>query len=162
MNSIPEDKVKKNNDYSASANITNNITVKELLDSLHTFENAERNVQQQIKAAIPEHLTDALMNCQDRIRTITEDIRKAVDELGSFQDVEAGHYAVKMRLNHVNHDAEAFERHFPGYVPAVIDIVKSINKVGLKGLIKSGKLTEEQLRETGVVTESETFRYIIE
>jgi predicted transcriptional regulator len=158
-----EAKTKKNNDYSASAvNLNNNITVKELLDSLHTYQRNEAEIQQQVKASIPKELLDQVTAIQDRIKTITDDLKKAVDELGSFQDVEKGEYAVKMRVCHVDYDAEAFEKHYPGYAPAVIDIQKTINKVSLKGLIKAEKITEDALKQANITTEKNTYRYIIE
>ncbi len=154
---------KKNKDYTESAvNLTNNVTVKELLDSLHVYERNEAEIQQRIKASIPQELIDQVTAVQDRIRTLTDELKKTIDERGSFQDVEKGEYAVKQRICHVDYDAEAFEKHFSGHAPSVIDTVKVIDKVALKGLIKAGKLTNDGLRRALVITETETFRYIIE
>ena len=152
---------KKNPDLSNSAvNLTNNVTVKELLDSLHTYQRNKTELQEKIEARTPD-LHIQLYFCRERISLLKVAIKKAVDDNGSFQDVVAGIYAVKQKVKHTSYDAEAFETHFPGYVPAVIDITKTVNKVGLARLLKSGKITEQALRNAKVITESETSKYII-
>ncbi len=161
MNVIPETKTKANPDYSVSANITNNVIVKDLLDKYLMTQAVDADLREKVKLATVDLQLQIAAN-QSAAADFFKQIQEAVDGLGGYQDVEAGHYAVKMKLKHVSYDAERFEQHFPGYAPAVIDTVKTINKVSLKGLLKSEKLTDAQLKNAGVITESESYRWVIQ
>jgi hypothetical protein len=157
-----ETKAKKNNDYADSAvNLTNNAIVKDLLDKYLVTLEINLDLMEKVKLATPDLQLQIAAN-QSAAADFFKQVKEAVDGIGSYQDVEAGHYAVKMAVKHVVYDPEAFEKHFPGYASAVIDITKSINKDSLKGLIKGEKIIEEALENAKIVTKSETYRYIIQ
>ena len=78
---------------------------------------------------------------------------------GSYQDLDKGWYAVKQRKVSKSYNAEAFEKTYPQFAPAVI--IKTVDTTKLNGLIKGGLLAEDDLVDVHIIKESESFAYII-
>jgi len=152
----PEPTAKKNGpDYTASAEcLYNPATVKELLDTLHRAE----NLRISLKEEIPAELLGRIDAIEVSIREITYRLKEAVEQHGSYQDIEAGDYAVKYRRIHKEFNADTFAEKFPEY-PTVIKRAVDVGK--LQGLVKGGLLTEDELKVKGILTEEQTFAFYI-
>ena len=149
-----EVKAKKNLDYSASAvNLTNAVEVKILLDAKARIDNEIRQIQT-VMQAYPEW--QALQELGEKQIAINAQIRAAVDQYGSDQDVSAGVYAVKQIRKTVTFIAEKIRQVIPQYAEAVID---GVNTEKMKGLIKGGLISSEQSNSCSAIKES--FAYII-
>lgn len=119
---------RKNPDYSASAmNLTNDARLLELLGGLYSLQ-ASRQRQQE-----------------------------AIESFGSYQDMEAGHYALKQRRVTVTYSAAAVRTAMPDFAKAVIE--ETVNKAKIEGLAKGGLITPAQVE--AVSTKAESFRYVI-
>ena len=139
-----EIKKRKNTDYSASAiNLNNNEIVKAGLYSLRTLRANLQTLTEQANTAIPQALKDQMAETAKLIAEEDATLRKAVEEHGSYQDVEAGEYALKQKCESTAYNAAAFETAFPQFAPAIV--VMSIDETKLKGLIKGGLITEDDL-----------------
>jgi hypothetical protein len=151
---------KKNTDYSASAvNLVNPIETKELLEELQKMKANQLILKEQVDKLIPQELKDRMeINLKWMVEQETR-IRLSIDTFGSFQDLEDGWYAVKQRKVSKSYNAEAFEKIYPQYTPAII--IKAVDTTKLTGLIKGGLLDEAGLKNNGVIKESESFAYII-
>jgi hypothetical protein len=151
---------KKNIDYSNSAvNLTNHEQIKGMLQALAETKAFLKSVEDRIEALIPKELADLQQQYQDEIMQIMSDIQITIEERGSYQDLENGRYAVKQRKVSKSYDARVFKIAYPQYSPAVV--IETIDTTKLNGLIKGGLITEADLKTNGVVTEKETFNYII-
>ena len=147
---------KKNPDYTNSAvKLCNPDQVKELLDRLHTLQ-AELIYQ---KDNIPPELKKAIEDSEQKIKDTTAAIKGAIEQFGSYQDVEAGVYGVYNRRITKEYHADPFKTKYPQFAEAVI--VETVDAKKLQGLIKGGLVGEEELKERGVITESEAFAYYI-
>ncbi len=149
-----------NIDYSKSAvNLTNPIDAQKCLKDLSSFKSALVEVLSDISLAIPIELLAKKATLENDIDTVCEVLRTIMDEQGSYQDVEAGMYAVKQRKVSISYDPQVFRAQYPDYAPAVIK--ETVDTTKLNGLIKGGLLTPEDLEKQGVSSKSESFAYII-
>jgi hypothetical protein len=150
----------KTMDYSNSAeNLTNPDRVKELLGRLKENNSKLVLLREQAEALIPENLQEDIRCMSELVNNLTQDIRQAVDESGSFQDLENGLYGIKQRKVSKSYDPASFKTAYPQFAPAVI--VETINATALSGLIKGQLITEENLKTTGVLKETVSYAYII-
>jgi len=156
---MAEVKEKKVADYSKSAeNLVNPSEVKELLNQLHQKEKDKEEFEVELK----EQCADLVLSIADTGQAITElqkQIKEAVEQFGSYQDLEAGDYAVKYRRVSKSYDAEEFAQFFDKFAPAVI--IQTVNEKALEGLIKGGLITEQELKNTGVLKEDTKYAYVI-
>ena len=151
---------KKNTDYSASAvNLINPPETHTLLKELKRLKFDLLVLNEQVDALIPEELRDRREICQKWISEKESDIKLACDMYGSYQDLDKGWYAVKQRKVSKSYNAEAFEKTYPQFAPAVI--IKTVDTTKLNGLIKGGLLAEDDLVDFYIIKESEWFAYII-
>jgi len=86
-------------------------------------------------------------------------VKEAVEQFGSYQDIENGVYALMQTRHTKVYHAEPFLEHFSKYAPAVVE--QNINVKTLDGMIKGKVLQESELMEYGVITETETFAFIL-
>lgn len=150
---------KKAPDYSNSAeNLCNPLGVKELLDRLHQEQTILNTFNEELKTNNAE-LFGQIEDCTKRIADLTANIKSAVEAQGSYQNIEAGDYAVKYRRVSKSYDAEHFQSAFPQFVPAVI--VPTVNVDALKGLIKGGLITEDELKHNRVLIETTQHAFYI-
>jgi len=135
------EKTKKNPTYQA-VNQTNAPEVKEALDELRILKAQRETLNEKLKALAPELLESLEENTKLTTKQ-TSIIKDLIETHGSYQDTEAGEYALIYERKTPQYDAEAFETRYPQFVPAVI--VKAVNADALKGLIKGGLLSQEDL-----------------
>ena len=149
---------KKKLDYSATAeNLCNPGEVMDLLVKLHYEERQHELLNEQLRTA-NRTLYDQIDEKDKAIGKLRLQIREAIDQFGSYQDVESGEYAVKYRRTSKVYDAEKFAEFFPKYVPAVLS---TVNVDELKKLIKGGSISEEELKNCGVTQEEIKYAYYI-
>ena len=136
-----EEKTKKNPTYQA-INQTNAPEVKEALASLHTYKTKLAEKTAALKALNPDMYAEIelLENC---VAEETANIKSLIQKYGSYQDAEAGEYALIYERKTPVYDAQAFKARYPQFTPAVI--VEAVNPDALKGLIKGGLLKQEEL-----------------
>ncbi len=151
---------RKNPDYSASAeHLCNPRAVEENLFRIRQLQMNHTLLNAQAQALIPNEVKARIAELEFSISEATKTIRDLIDQQGSYQNVENGHYALKMRKISKQYHAEPFLAQYPQYAPAVI--VQTINVNALEGLIKGGLLGEASLLAEGVITKSETYTYIV-
>lgn len=156
-----ENKSKRANpDYSASAvNLINPLEVSVSLTLLKKLQNDLALIEADIKLLLPLELISRRNKLQTKITEQEQGLKIAIETFGSYQDVEAGMYAVKQRKVSLSYDASCFESHYPELSPAVL--VKSVNVKSIEGLMKGGLLDKARLESEGVIKVSEAFVYII-
>jgi len=173
-----ESKQRKNIDYTNSAeNLCNPGEVMDLLVQLHAEEAIKVALEGQLKERCNE-LVDGITKSEEVIAQIQKKIKEAIDQFGSYQNIESGEYAVKYRRMSKSYHVEPFKLQYPKYVPAVVE--ETINIKALEGLVKGGLIKQDELlqplmvdglekiRRTGkckvcepVVTETASFAYFI-
>ena len=151
-----EVKAKAPQDYTNSAvKLCNPEQLRQLLTELH----ARQKDLEEANAHIPEEIAVEIHRLGERISDLQKMIREAIDEHGSYQDMENGDYAVKYkRMSKVYH-AEPFREHYPKFVPAVV--VETINAKALEGMIKGGLIEEADLKMHKVITEDIGYAYYV-
>ena len=155
-----EVKPKKNLDYSASAvNLTNPPEVAVLMAQFADCQAVESDLKKKADMCVPQELKDALKMVYADIVNMGLNVKEAVDKYGSYQNLETGQYALKQRKVSKSYDAFAFKQSYTKYAPAVIE--ESVNVKALEGLIRGKLITEEGLRISEVIKETESFTYII-
>ena len=150
----------KNIDYSASAvKMVNPPEIKVLLGELQKLKADMLILNEQAEKLIPQDLKDRMSICSKYISEKEAGVKLAIDIFGSYQDLEQGQYAVKQRKVSKSYNAEKFEAIYPQYSPAVI--IKAVDTTKLNGLLKGGLINDWELKEKGVLKETESFAYII-
>lgn len=147
----------KNRDYSASAVDLNNDALVE--DAYQNYRKASE-LSDELRAKL--ELTPEFKAWTESCFVVAEaksNLSIAIDQNGSYQDVEAGHYAIKQRKVSKQFHVEPFIKNFEKFVPLVVE--QTINIDALKGQIKGKLITEDELLEKGVITTTETYAYII-
>ena len=152
-----ESKAKKNTDYSASAvNLCNPSEVALSISRIKVLQMDIDNLDAVLKS-YPEY--EQLLERQQEMAQARKEAEQSKEAHGSYQDIEKGWYGIKQRAVAIRYEVGDFEKNYPQFVPAVI--VKAINPDALKGLIKGSLITEEGLRNSGVIQEKESFRFVI-
>lgn len=150
---------KKNPDYSSSAvSLYNNPKLGDMLAALHALQESDRVQQNLADSYIPEEVKESLKNSQRMIAGVQAAIREAIEQLGSYQDVEAGCYAVKQRRESVIYQPALVRRTLPETYANMV-IVESVDSKKMEGMIKGGFVTQEQAKQCG--EGKQTFVYII-
>ena len=148
-------------DYSASAdNLRNDPKLGIMLLKLHERQGALVAIKEMAQSHIPQAVRDGILATEAEIANLEKSIRTGIDILGSFQDVEAGLYAIRQRRVSLSYDAQAFKAAYPPFATAVM--TETVNVKVLEGLMKGKILTAEDLKEKGVSKESVNYRYIVE
>ena len=149
----------KNPDYSQSCeNLCSPGEVMDLLVQLHAEEANKATLEDQLKEQCAE-LVDGIAKSAKGIAQIQVQIKEAIDQFGSYQDIEAGLYAVKYRRMSKSYHPEPLKEKFPKF--ATLCIQEAVDIKALEGQIKGGLVTLEQLKEAGVLTETPTYAYYI-
>ena len=148
---------KRNPDYSATAvNLCNPAEVCTKLTELHA---AQENIAKldSLLQAMPEY--EDMKKFEKKAADITAQIKDMVDHLGSYQDTEAGTYALKYKRVSKSYNAERFKANYEKLAPAVI--VEQVNVKALEGLIKGGLVTETDLDTHQIIERTESYAYIV-
>ena len=147
---------KQNPDYTNSAeNLCNPTEVKAVMAEYQS----KLNDLEAAKAKIPEEIMNLCIEAEAEVQRVHNEVKKAIDQFGSFQDIEAGVYAVKYRRISKVYDVEPFKEHYPKFVPAVV--VETINAKALEGVIKGGLIEEADLKMYKVITEDVGYAYFV-
>ena len=152
-----QEKAKKKADYTNSAvKLCNPDQVRDLTVEKRRLENLVAACQEKLKT------NKAYLQLQDHERALGEiagKIKKAIDDFGSFQDIEAGVYALKYkRISKVYH-VDPFKEHYAKYATAVVE--ETINAKALEGIIKGGLIEEADLKMHKVITEDVGYAYYV-
>jgi len=151
---------RKNPDYSATAvKLDNPCEVRELLDRLRNNRAVLEGLTAKAQDCIPKELKDSIANQNQNVAEIEKSIREAIDNFGSYQDVESGLYALKYKRVSKFYNAERFKANYEKLAPAVI--VEMVNVKALEGLIKGGLVTEADLDIHNVIERTETYAYLV-
>jgi len=145
----------KKTDYSNSAvQLCNPPRVAEFLAHLIELKHEEAIMLMEIERT---SLFKELTAKRNVIAAQEQFIRQAIDEQGSYQDLDAGNYAIKQRKLSVTYIASKVREFLRDYADAVIEEV--VSRVKLEGLRKGGLVSQDDLDRCADTTES--FAYII-
>jgi hypothetical protein len=151
---------RKNTDYSQSAlMLTNPPAVEVALMELLTKQQVLDDLKAQAAALIPQELTDRIAQAATAVAEKNAEVRQAIDNFGSYQNLTTGWYALKQVKVKREYLAEPFIENFPKFAPAVIE--QTVNVKALDGLVKGHLITEDDLKGAGVINESKSYAYII-
>ncbi len=147
-------------DYLKSAvNLCNPKEVEVLLTKYTEVRKALDNLSEKAQAFIPKEIVDNISLANEELNKLNTEIRQAIDQFGSYQDLENEVYGVKQRKVSRAYDALVFDVAYPEYSKAVI--IKAVDTTKLNGLIKGNLIKEDELREKGILKETEAYSYII-
>ncbi len=150
---------RKNTDYSQSAvMLTNPPQVMDLLTKYHRLGNEIEKIQLEIDDCIPRALVEKRDAIQQELSETNKTLRQAIDEFGSYQNLDYGEYAVKQKRESITYQAVLTKKVLEPKLAGLV-IVESVDGKALDGLVKGGLVTALQARECGEV--KETFAYII-
>ncbi len=152
----------KNPDYTTSAvNLTNTEQVKELLDEWVAGKKLLDEANGLLQAALAELpvLPEAVKASE--ASALLDEARKnlevAVKELGGYQDVEMGMYALEQVRKAVTYDPELVKEQIPVFADKIL---AQVDVTVLKGLLRGKLITQEQMDACAIVKESQ--RFVIE
>lgn len=147
---------KKNPDFSKTAvNLKNPPQVKALLYKLHEAQ----AIQEKLLGQIPLKLKREIEVAKKNIAELTPQIKSAIEQFGSFQDVKAGVYGVCYKSPVKHYHTKALEEHFPKLVLLVIKEV--LDTAELQKLIRGKVVSEDELLDHGVITLTDGFAHWI-
>ena len=151
------EQTKKNPDYSNTAVLLyNHKLVEEALAKYHIAQAEADRLRLELEAT---PLYQQWYAASQVAKEAKANVKEAIQKYGSYQDVEAGHYAV-MQAKHVReYHAQPFIDNFPQFTSVVIE--PSINVNVLEGLIKGKLLEEKALFNAGVITTKSSYAFII-
>lgn len=153
---------KANPDYSASAvNLTNPPELAELLQEWRGSQRYLSQLNDTAKALIPDDLKAQIQIVGETVKVLGERIRGFIDRLGSYQDTDAGFYAVKQRRESIIYSVSATKAILDPKLAALV-IVETVDSKAIEVLVKGGKgglITAQQARDCGEVKEA--YAYVI-
>jgi len=139
--------VVKNFEKSA-VNLCNPPEVKELLEKLSTEQDKLNQLDESLKNQNKD-LIEQIAKQSSKIADLQQVIRGAIEEHGSYQDLEGERYAVKYERRTPVYELEPFKKNFPKFVELCVKETIDIN--ALKGQVKGKLITEEELEKAGVL-----------
>ena len=148
-------------DYTNSGvNLCNPPEVKLLIDHLHACKVALADINASIADAVPEGLRNAQAKWQKDIAETTAELRLEVEAYGGYQDIESETYALFQTRRTAQYDALMLAGGpYEKIVPMVIE--ETVNVNALKGLIKGGIVSQEDLERHNVITYKESQAFIL-
>jgi len=145
----------KNADYSNSAvNLCNPPELHSLLCALSILEAEEFNLTVELERTDTFQI---LKTKREEIASLLDTIRETIEAKGSYQDPDAGEYALKQRKLSVTYIAGRVREFLRDFADAVIEEV--VNKKKIEGLRKGGLISPDDLARCSETTES--FAFII-
>ncbi len=147
-------------DYTNSAvDISNPPEVKAAIAELQEWKTRLAARDNDIAKLVSEDLAKDREWARWQVEDLTKALRAAIEEHGGYQDIETETYALFQTRKTPEYDAQVFTEKHPMAVQMVIE--QAINKDALKGLIKGGILSEQDLIGEGVITYKETQAFIL-
>lgn len=148
--------MKQPTDYSNSAvNLVNPREVENLLNIRTNLVKIQYEAESNLENT-PEYRS--VNEANKKIVELDKKLRDAMDEYGSYQDLEHGDYAIKQRRQTVNYTPELVRQNAPEKIAKYV-IVEAVDSNALNALAKAHEITAEDLLKCGEVRE--TFAYII-
>lgn len=146
----------KNKDYSASAvHLCNPPELKKVLEERRDFISHIANLKALLEA-YPEWAE--LRKAEQRLADHDQYIREAINQFGSYQDVDKGWYALKQRKESITYTPELVKIILEPKLASLV-IVESVDSKALNSLVKGGLVSPEQIQQCGEVKES--YAYIV-
>jgi len=154
-----EVKKAKNPDYSESAvKLVNPPEVKGLFDewlaAKQLADEAQATLEKEIEA-LPSAVTKNVT--LSTAITARATLEQAIVEFGGYQDVEQGLYALQQIRKLTTYDPVKIRKHIPDFADKIL---VQVDASRLKGLLKGGLVTQEQMDKCSEVKESK--RFVIE
>ena len=150
---------RKNLDYSASAvNLVNPPEVQVDLSAYTGLTLEIDQVKTEMDACIPQGMKDRLATLEIQLLACLDAVKADIERFGSYQDFEAGLYAVKQRRESIIYTPALVRKHAPDKVADFV-LVLAVDGKALEALAKAGQIDGETLRKCGEVKES--FAFII-
>lgn len=140
----------KPKDFTDSAvQLCNPVEVKELLEKLSPEQDALKALEDELKASNTK-LVEKIATQSGKVADLQQVIRGAIDQHGSYQDLENERYGVKYeRKTPVYDNIVSFKKNFAKF--AELCIKETIDVNALRGQIKGKLITEKQLEDAGVL-----------
>lgn len=156
MTQTDEVKKPKNPDYTASAvKLTNAPEVKALLDEWQAAKQLADEAQEQMQAELLKLPSVINFNtANDTVAEARATLEKTIIEFGGFQDIEQGLYALQQVRKLTTYDADKIRKNISKYADVILS---GVDTVKLKGLVKGGLVTPEQVAKCSEVKESHRF-----
>ena len=148
---------KKNPDYTNSAiDLCNSAVVIELYGQWKEANDKYKELNM-VLAEQNQVLMKSIEEQRGLIGEFQVKLMEAIEQYGSYQDVDAGEYAVKQARTSEVYIPERVRKNIPQYAEAVIEEIVNKEKVG--GLLKGGLITQEQV--DAISEKSESYAFII-
>ena len=149
--------VKSNPDYTASAfNLTNDPAVGVALFILQGKRHLNDELLQKIEASIPAELKQRRGELLLEIQVAENDIKKLIEEKGSYQSPEQGSYAVKQVKHTINYEADLVRDNLAPNAAAMV-LYEAVNVPALKGLVTGGLIEQSVMDKCGIAKISYAF-----
>ncbi len=149
----------KPKDFTESAvKLCNPEPVKVLLEKLSTAQSLVNSLSEELDAKNGP-LVKKITKQNETIASLQLSIREAVEEHGSYQDLDGERYAIKYARKTEGYNLEPFKTQFPKFVELCVK--ETLDVRALKGQIKGKLITEQELIDASVLEYSETYAFYI-
>ena len=153
---MTETKERKNPDYTTSAvNLKNASILREFLLNRQVLVETQKELQAKLEAT---EIYRLIKDSGDVLADIDKSIKEAIEKEGSYQDVEAGMYAIKQRRESIIYKPELARQYLESKALSLV-LVEAVDAKALDGLVKGGIVKPEMARQCGEI--KETFAFII-
>lgn len=148
---------KKNPDYTASAvNLVNPVGVQEMYRTFQINRKAQAEAAAKIEASIPADLRLERLCLEAKGDEIMKQLRELIDTQGSFQNIEAGEYAVKQAKHTVSYEPSLVRDNLSDQYANMV-IIEAVDAVKLKGLVTGGFIDQSVADRCGIAKISYAF-----
>ena len=145
--------------FEASAvNLCNPEPVKALLEKLSTQQGKYNKLAEELKTSNVE-LVEKMAKHTERISDLQASIREAIEEHGSYQDLDGERYAVKYARKTEGYSLEPFKLNFPKFVGLCVKEILDVQ--ALRGQIKGKLITIKELEDAGVLEYSTNYAFYV-
>jgi len=149
----------KPKDFTESAeNLCNPEPVKLLLEKLSRAQASRNKIEDELLASNAT-LAEKLNKHTKVVSDLQAKIREAVEEHGSYQDLEGERYAVKYARKTEGYNLEPFKANFPKFVELCVR--ESIDVNALRAQVKGKLITTKELEDAGVLEYTKTFAFYV-
>ena len=149
----------KPKDFTESAeNLCNPEPVKALLEKLSKAQASQNKIQEELRASNTV-LVEKLEKHTAVVTGLQAKIREAVEEHGSYQDLDGERYAVKYARKTEGYNLEPFKSQFPKFVELCVR--ESIDVTALRAQIRGKLVTAKQLEDAGVLEYTTSYAFYV-
>lgn len=153
--------LKKNPDYSKSAvNLNNNEQVQLVAKGLFNARARLNELGAKVQAYIPDEVAREISTLTAGIVDDEIKLKGMIKDLGSYQDVGKGEYALLQRKETLHYEPVLARQQLPLlYANLVIKKIETVDEKELAGLVKGGFINEWQMKACG--TPEMKYAYVI-